>query len=167
MTETVSVFTATVDDAAAIAAIRNAAAECLTREFGQGHWSGVIAAAGVLRGITSSRVLVARNGESILGTLSLAAKKPWALDPRYFTGSKRPLYLVDMAVAPAAQRRGIGRLLLASATTTAEAWKADAIRLDAYDHVAGAGAFYAKCGFREVGRAAYRAVPLIYYELVI
>ena len=44
---------------------------------------------------------------------------------------------------------------------------ADAIRLDAYDAHAGAGSFYAKCGFKERGRVVYRDDPLVYYELVL
>ena len=35
-------------------------------------------------------------------------------------------------------------------------WQSDAIRLDAWDAAAGAGEFYRKCGFREVGRVRYR-----------
>jgi hypothetical protein len=49
----------------------------------------------------------------------------------------------------------------------ARAWPSQAIRLDAYDADAGAGGFYAKCGFREVGRVTYRTVPLIYFELLL
>jgi hypothetical protein len=45
-------------------------------------------------------------------------------------------------------------------------WPSDAIRLGAYDADAGAGAFYEKCGFQEVGRATYRTVPLIYFEML-
>jgi hypothetical protein len=41
-----------------------------------------------------------------------------------------------------------------------------ALRLDAYDADAGAGGFYAKCGFREVGRVVYRKNPLVYFELL-
>ncbi len=47
------------------------------------------------------------------------------------------------------------------------AWPADAIRLDAFDSPAGAGAFYAKCGFREVVHVAYRKDPLIYFEMLV
>jgi hypothetical protein len=47
------------------------------------------------------------------------------------------------------------------------AWPADAIRLDAWDAQAGAGEFYRKCGYREVGRAAYRKTRLIYFELAL
>lgn len=49
----------------------------------------------------------------------------------------------------------------------AAAWPADAIRLDAYDAEAGAGAFYEKCGYRQRGRVVYRGDPLVYYELLL
>jgi GNAT superfamily N-acetyltransferase len=60
----------------------------------------------------------------------------------------------------------VGRFLVDEAKAAGRAWPGNAIRLDAYDHDAGAGAFYVKCGFREVGRVVYRGVPLIYFELV-
>ena len=167
MISAVTIASAIAEDAAAVAAVRNAAAEALTRDHGRGHWSGFISEQGVLRGINTSRVLVARSGDEVVGTLRLATKKPWAIDPNYFAPSTRPLYLVDMAVSPDAQRAGVGRQLLVAARRTAQGWAADAIRLDAYDHAAGAGTFYEKCGFREVGRAAYRGVPLIYYQLLL
>ena len=58
------------------------------------------------------------------------------------------------------------RELIERATEVAKVWPADAIRLDAHDADAGAGGFYAKCGYSEVGRAVYRGTPLNYYELV-
>ena len=162
-----AVSTATVEDAAAIAAVRNAAAMELTRCFGSGHWSGLTAEPDVVRGINSSRVLVARDAGTVVGTLRLATRRPWAIDTRFFTASKLPLYLVDMAVLPESQRRGIGRQLLEAATAAAQGWQKDAIRLDAYDHPAGAGQFYENCGFREMGRVSYGGVPLIYYQLLL
>jgi hypothetical protein len=51
-----------------------------------------------------------------------------------------------------------------AAKETARARCIEALWLDAYDHVAGAGAFYQACGFRKVGRTQYREVPLVYYE---
>ncbi len=36
-----------------------------------------------------------------------------------------------------------------------------------YDAEAGAAGFCRKCGFREVGRAAYRKVPLVYLEMLL
>ncbi len=158
---------ATEADVPAIVALRNAVAETLTQAHGRGHWTTCVTAKAVMRGLTSSRVLVARDHESIVGTVRLATKRPWAIDPKHFTLVPRPLYLHDLAVAPAAQRRGIGRLLVRAATRAARTWPADAIRLDAYDHAAGAGEFYVRCGFREVGRVTYRGVPLIYFELAL
>jgi len=72
-----------------------------------------------------------------------------------------------VAVAPAHQRKGIGRRCLAYADQLAREWPADAIRLDAFDRATGAGGFYQRCGYREVGRATYRKTPLIYYERLI
>jgi hypothetical protein len=58
-------------------------------------------------------------------------------------------------------------LALLDATKVAREWPADAIRLDAYDAPAGAGAFYARCGFSERGRVVYKGNPLVYYERVV
>jgi GNAT superfamily N-acetyltransferase len=164
---TLSVVAATTGDAAAIAGVRNAASLHLTHEFGHGHWSGMTTETSVLRGINSSRVLVARDGETVVGTLRLATRRPWAIDTQFFAVSRHPLYLVDMAVAPRMQRRGVGRRLIQAALAEARGWGKDAIRLDAYDHPAGAGPFYEKCGFQEVGRTSFGGLPLVYYQLVM
>lgn len=162
--------TAASDDAVALAELHNAAAADLTRRFGQGHWSGVQTDAGVMRALREprfSRVLIARAKNRIAGTLRLATKRPWAIDPAYFTAAKRPLYLTHMAVHPDFQKKSVGRMLLNEADAIARAWPADAIRLDAWDAEAGAGAFYAKCGFRDIGHVPYRNAPLVYFELVL
>jgi GNAT superfamily N-acetyltransferase len=114
-----------------------------------------------------ARVLISHDNGRLLGTLRLATRKPWAIDPAHFTMVDRALYLTDMAVAPVAQRTGVGRELLEHAVEAARKWPADCIRLDAYDAPAGAGGFYARCGFREVGRVVYRKTPLIYFEKLL
>jgi GNAT superfamily N-acetyltransferase len=154
-------------DASELAQLRTAVADRLTRQFGPGHWSSAVSEAGQARAIEQGRVFVARCRGSIVATFRLATKKPWAIDPSYFTKVARSLYLTDMAVAPDCQRRGIGRECMAEAARIARHWPADAIRLDAYDAAAGAGPFYEKCGLREMGRVVYRHNPLIYYELIV
>ena len=163
----ISILPGTEADASLIAALHFAVAERLTREYGRGHWSSSPTDRAVLRGIRSSRVLVACNGVSVVGTLRLATKKPWAIDPSYFTRVERPLYLHDLAVDPGMQRQGIGRQLLTAAAAAGKAWPADAIRLDAYDAAAGAGPFYTRNGFRKVGSVTYRGTPLVYFELLL
>jgi len=159
---------ATAEDAAAIAEMRTAVGEHLTAKHGRGPWSSAVTERGVLLGLHAhSRVLVARSGGVLLGSLRLATKKPWAIDPTYFTAVRRPLHLTDMAVTPDRQGQGIGRRLLEYATGVARSWPGDAIRLDAFDSPAGAGGFYARCGYRETGRVIYRGTPLIYFELVL
>ena len=153
-------------DAAPIAAVRVAAADRLTRDFGEGHWSAHTNEAAVLRDMKTSRVLAAREAGEIVGTLTLQTKKPWSIDLSYFTPCAKAIYLINMAVAPQRQRSGIGRALLVEALTAARSFPADAIRLDAYDSVAGAGDFYRKCGYVNVGGKSYRGVGLLYFELM-
>ena len=135
-----------------MAILRSAVAERLTREFGEGHWSSTVTEKGVLMALRDKGcALVAREGDAVVGTLRLATKKPWSIDISHFTRVPKALYLLDMAVAPALQRTGVGRWLMARALEAAREWPCDAIRLDAYDAPAGAGEFYRKCGLRQVG----------------
>jgi len=154
-------------DAPAIAALHTAVNEDLTQHYGQGRWSTVATEKGVLLAIRRSRVVVARNGERIVGTLNLQTKKPWAIAVSYFTPVKKALYLTGMAVLPTMQKQGVGRALLEEAIKQARKWPAEAIRLDAWDADAGAGPFYARCGYREFALVLYKTSPLIYFELVL
>lgn len=163
-----SLSRATDADAEQIARLRTATAEDLTARFGTGHWSSATTTKGVRHSIATSLVAVARDGSGeVIATLSLQTKKPWAIDTSYFTPCGRPLYLTAMAVRPNLQRRGIGRRCLEEAARLAMEWPADALRLDAYDAAAGAGPFYARCGYVERGRVTYRGNPLIYFELML
>ena len=155
---------ATTADAPALSILRTAVALDLTSRYGQGHWSTPVSERGAEMALRHSRVILLQDGDALVGTLRLANKKPWAIDKTYFTDVKRAIYLTDMAVDPGRQRQGLGRRLIEEALIAARDWPADAIRLDAYDAPAGAGGFYAKCGFRERGRVVYRKVPLLYFE---
>jgi len=162
-----SVREAVQADAKEIAALRVAAAEDLTARFGKGFWSSNTTDKGVLFGMKQGEVLIAISAGTIVGTLTLSTRKPWAIDTAYFTKVKTPLYLTSMAVAPVVQGKGVGRFMLDEANKAVKAWLGQAIRLDAFDAEAGAGGFYAKCGYKEKGRAVFRSVPLIYYELLL
>jgi GNAT superfamily N-acetyltransferase len=116
-------------DAPALAALHTAIAEDLTRRHGRGPWSSVTTEKGALFGMRNARVVVARKGRIIVGTLHLPTKKPWAIDVSYFTPVKKALYLTHMAVLPAMQRQGIGRKLLEEAVKQVHSWPADALRL--------------------------------------
>jgi GNAT superfamily N-acetyltransferase len=158
---------ATLDDVAAIAGLHNAAAGALTARYGPGPWSSLVTERGTALGQRHARVRVGRQGKRIVSVLRLATRKPWAIDVSYFTPVKRPLYLTGMTVSVAHQGQGLGRLALSDACEIARRWPADAIRLDAYDAPAGAGEFYARCGFTERGRVVYKTTPLIYYERLL
>lgn len=158
---------ATPADAPALVTLHTAASNHLTQRFGHGFWSSPPTERGVLANMRFAKVLIARNGKTIAGTLRLANKKPWAIDVTYFTPVKKAIYLTSMAVLPSLQRKGVGRQLIQQAITEAKNWPANAIRLDAFNADAGAGGFYASCGFRETARVIYRKNPLIYYELLL
>jgi GNAT superfamily N-acetyltransferase len=155
-------------DVPALIELHAAVGADLTERHGPGPWSSRPSSErAVLFHMRHAQTILARKGKSIVGSLRLATKKPWAIDVAYFTPVKGPLYLTGMAVTPKLQYQGIGRKLLEKAITEARAWPADAIRLDAFDAVAGAGPFYAKCNFRETGRVTYKNAPLIYYEFLL
>ena len=162
-----SITIATDADAVALAALKARVAASLTARHGKGHWSSSASDKAIRRAIEKNTVLVAQTATFVVGTLSLQTKKPWAINLKHFTAVGRALYLVDMAVDPHGQGGGVGRVLIQEAVRITRGWPADAIRLDAYDSPAGAGGFYAKCGFTEVGRAVFRTVPLIYFEYLL
>jgi ribosomal protein S18 acetylase RimI-like enzyme len=152
------------EDSAAIATLHNVIAERLTNAFGKGHWSYRHTEQGVRSSMKRAKVFVVRRGAHIAATFTLATKKPWAIDRSYFSKVAHPVYLLSMAVDPNLRRQGLGRRCVDEAQAIAKEWAADAIFLDAYDTDAGAGEFYRKCGFREVGRVTYKNTPLIYFE---
>ena len=154
-------------DAAAVLELRVATARDLTARYGRGHWSIEGTERGVMNDLHISEVWLALRGREPVATFRLATRKPWAIDVSYFSPSARPLYLTDMAVRPDLQGEGIGRRCVEKMIAIACEWPADAIRLDAYDADAGAGGFYARCGFQERGRVSYRGNPLVYFEMTI
>ena len=158
---------ATVEEAAAIASLQTSVADDLTAKYGKGPWSSAVSERGVLFHMRAGKVYVAKPDDEVIATLTLCTKKPWAIDKSYFSACKKPLYLLNMAVDPALQRQGIGRLCLDEAQRIGRQWPGDAIRLDAFDAAAGAEDFYRKCGFREVGRVTYRKTPLVYFEMLL
>jgi ribosomal protein S18 acetylase RimI-like enzyme len=160
--------TVTLEDVPALVALHNSVSAHLTSQFGQGPWSSQVTERGILFGMRTSVIYIARSSQQIIATLRLQTRKPWAIDKKYFSpASQKPLYLTGMAVHPFEQRKGVGRRCLEEAQRLARLWPADALRLDAWDADAGAGDFYRKCGFQEVGRASYRGNPHIYFELLL
>jgi GNAT superfamily N-acetyltransferase len=160
----ISIDIATARDAIQLAAMRAAIARDMTRQYGEGGWSAIPGKATVLRQVRASRVLVARVANDIVGTVRLISANSPGFDSSAFTPVSSALYVLGLAVAPAARLLGVGRRLMDAAKAAVPAWPADALWLDAYDGAAGAGPFYRRCGFREVGRSMFNGVPLIYFE---
>lgn len=164
MTSEVPISVAKKADVAALAALRTAVAERMTQEFGAGHWSARPSRAEVLRQMRASLVLVARRDAQIIGTVRLVRAMPGVIDTSAFTPVDEAYYVLGLAVAPECRGAGLGRQLMDAAKAWARERGAQALWLDAYDHRAGAGAFYQKCGFRMVGRTRLGELPLLWFE---
>jgi len=158
---------ATAADVADLIALHTAVVDRLRKDFGEGYWISRATEKGTLFQMRRSSVYIARYRKKIIARVALSTRKPWAIDTKYFAPCKRPLYLTSMAVHPSVQRGGVGRQCIDQAVKIAKQWPADAIRLDAWEESVGAGDFYSKCGFTEVGRATYRFAPLIYFEMML
>src|SRR5690349_5185593 len=130
---------ATPDDVPELVALRLAVDDNLTAQYGRGFWSARPTEKGAALAMKQGTVFIARDNGRLIASLTLSARKPWAIDPAYFTRSKSPLYLTSMAVAPDLQRAGLGRLCIDEVRRIAREWPADSCRLDAYDADAGAG----------------------------
>jgi GNAT superfamily N-acetyltransferase len=153
------------DDAAAVAAVRMGAARDLTMKHGLGTWSFAMESEDSVRAeLFSATVLIVRAEGSVLGTVKLALRSPYLMPISAFTAVENPIWLTAMNVLPRAQGQGIGRALANAARKSALEMGGEAIRLDSYDANAGAGGFWRRCGFREVGRMNYNGTPLIFFE---
>ena len=155
-------------DVKAVRAVLTAAANDLTARFGEGHWSGVSSVEALRKYLDEGALYVVEAEARMLGTLRLSERKigfyhnDWFADPSAAAG-----YLLDMAIDPAHQRRGIGQQAMRLAEELARARGLAAIRLDAYGGPAGAGRFYEKCGFRQVHAGEFKGVALEYFEKLI
>lgn len=158
---------ATDRDVADLVSLHTAVHQHLDALHGHGYWSSNVTEKGVRFSMTRGNIYIARQRGKLIAALTLSTRKPWAIDKKYFHPSEKPLYLTAMQVHPAHQGKGIGARCIDEARKLTAAWPADAIRLDAWAEAVGAGDFYRKCGFQEVGRATYRVAPLIYFEMLI
>jgi GNAT superfamily N-acetyltransferase len=156
------------DDIKLVRALLAAAARDLTARFGQGHWSKVRSIETLRKYASNGTLYVIESRSAAVGTLMLTDRKigfyknEWFARPEDAAG-----YLMDMAIDPDHQRRGIGRQSMALAEHLAKLAELRAIRLDAYRGAAGAGPFYKKCGYKLVHRGEINGTALEYFEKVL
>ena len=90
---------------------------------------------------------------ALLGTAALTLATPEAALPPPFPSSKpRRAYLSNMAVVPAARRRGVASALVAACERVAAAWRKPSLWLHCDRRNTAAAALYAALGFEEVRR---------------
>lgn len=107
-------------------------------------WTGKLAAPGMV-------VLVAHDGNTLLGTVSLATDQP--------PNQPHRADVQKMIVAAAARRQGIGRQLMAAVETEAKALGRTTLVLDTVPNSA-AAILYDQCGWTRIGTIAdYALMP--------
>jgi GNAT superfamily N-acetyltransferase len=153
------------DDIKLVRAILAAAAADLVTRFGSGHWSTVRSAESLQKRASNGALYIIEADSSAVGTLQLTSRKTGFYREEWFAPRQGTVgYLLDMAVHPDHQQRGIGRRSMELVESLARLAGLRAIRLDAYRGPAGAGEFYKKCGYASVHKGEMREVPLEYFE---
>jgi GNAT superfamily N-acetyltransferase len=156
---------ATAGDASAVHSIRMAAAEDLTVRYGHGHWSTVMAVAGLRDKAREGSLYVVEQEASPVATFMLTDKKIGFYRVEWFAEAKvRAGYLLHLVVHPSIQRRGIGRYAIGQAETLSQSSGLQALRFDAYQGEVGASPFYLKCGYKLVHWGEFNGVSLDYFE---
>jgi ribosomal protein S18 acetylase RimI-like enzyme len=159
-----SITIATAQDIHPLVRMRTDVARDMETRFGKGEWALEPTESDVRKQIRASRVLVAKVGDEIAGTVRLVTAQPALFDASAFTPVDNAVYVLGLGVAPNYQGQGIGTRLMEFAKNLVPLWPADALWLDSYDNEAGAAAYYRARGFREVGRVMSKGMPLIYLE---
>jgi GNAT superfamily N-acetyltransferase len=159
---------ANLDDVKEIRSILAAAAADLTARFGQGHWSTVRTIETLQKYVNDGVLYVVEVDLTAVAALRLTNRKIGFYRNDWFARPKDPAgYLMDMAVRPDHQRRGIGRRSMQLTEQLGRRAGLQTIRLDAYKGPAGAGEFYKKCGYALVHQGAFKGVALEYFEKLL
>jgi GNAT superfamily N-acetyltransferase len=153
---------ATPGDAREVVALHEAVAQHLQRAIpGARRWK-VPQEKQIALSMKTTETILAREGELLVATFRLDPARGFCgVAP--FTEADGFVYLLELAVHPSHQRRGVGRLCLDEAARWARARGSKAIRLDTNDDPIRAAAFYTACGYREVLHHA----QTIYFERLL
>jgi GNAT superfamily N-acetyltransferase len=164
----VTLRNAGLGDIKLVRSILAAAADDLTARFGQGHWSGARTMETLKAYAERGELYLIEANSTAAGTLRLTDRKIGFYHNAWFARPDDPAgYLLDMAVHPDHQRLGIGHRAMQMMERLAQQAGLQAVRLDAYQGPAGAGAFYRKCGYAMVHTGDMRGVGLEYFEKLL
>lgn len=101
-------------------------------------------------------VLVAEEGEELLGYTMLVAGEPLDADVALAVATRPTAELSKCYVVPEAHGRGVATALVEATVEDAARRAAESVWLGVNQHNARANRFYARCGFREIGTKRFR-----------
>ena len=155
-------------DFPAVCALYQAVCAVMAREASpQWVWGEYPSEALLHKTLAAGTLYVVREGETLLGAVTVDTH----FDPEYgsvaWRFGERPGAFHRLAVAPAAQGRGLGRQMIADVCGILREKGCDALRIDTYAPNTGAQRLYAAIGMRMAGeiRFAHRPLPFFCYEL--
>jgi ribosomal protein S18 acetylase RimI-like enzyme len=171
----IEVRAARLDDADDLVALIDAAAAALTAKLGPGYWSKRASLRRMRERITDSDPamiekawFVAEQGGVVVAVIALATRPFRSWKKQLWARPDQPaLGVFDLAVHPAAQRRGVGRALMRFAERTARTRGLPWVRLDAFAENPESNAFYRGIGYDERGEVSASGVALVLYERAV
>jgi len=140
--------------AADLPPLRRLLHDCAAHLGAQGYrnWLGFDVAASLARDMAEREVWLLREEERLVGTWTVGTTPMRDYPPGFWPeDGRRALYLNRLAVAPAAQQRGLGARCMAVAEAQAREHGIDAIRLDYLSANPALRRFYGRLGYVPVG----------------
>ncbi len=155
-------------DVALLVALKDA---CIARMRADGieQWDEVYPDAAVFsRDLAAGTLHVLREGDGILGCVTLDTMHDPLWQGMVLSAAGEPAAAVHrLMVDPAAQGRGLAKLLMAHAESLARAQGFRAIHLDCFTSNPAALALYERLGYRRTGTATMRKGPFICFETLL
>ena len=161
-------FPAVIADLPDLVALKDA---CIARMRADGieQWDEAYPDAAVLaRDLAAGTLHVLRRGTHVLGCVTLdTAHDPLWQGMAWSTAGEPAAAVHRLMVHPAAQGRGLAKLLMAHAESLARARGFRSIHLDCFTANPAALGLYERLGYRRTGTAKMRKCPFICFEKLL
>lgn len=158
-------------DAKALVELHNAVADDLTRKLGKGYWGGHRSLRAQRDRIRKSNetpqhhIFVLPGNEGIIATVVLTTRRaPFWRKALWREPNAEAICVYDLAVLPAREGTGLGRMAMRLAEEMARSMGLDYVRLDAFAQNPHSNGFYSHLGYEMRGELVVGGVPLNLFE---
>lgn len=138
---------ATDDDISALDMLLNQCADAMATQ-GMQHWLGVYDKAAVAKNVQQKTVYLLRDKQQIVACVALSNAPADYYADCWPAAPRADLYLTMLAVAPAFQQQGLGKLMVQFCQQQLN--KGQTLQLDAVAHYPALLDFYDRLGFQQI-----------------